>query len=143
MPRTLSAPATPAIQAGPFLRDWFARLAESGWTAEVFLAALDKDVIWTATGNSPISGTYRGREAYVEGIYRRLDARLICWPLAHVERIVADGAWGVVEFSSTGGLGTNGTDYNMRYCWVIHVSDTGVDEVIGYYDQQKVAELFA
>jgi ketosteroid isomerase-like protein len=46
-----------------FLREWFDRLAESGWTAEVFLAALSPDLVWTATGSSPISGTYRGLEA--------------------------------------------------------------------------------
>jgi ketosteroid isomerase-like protein len=60
-----------------------------------------------------------------------------------VERIIAQGEWGVVEFSSTGGLGKNGTDYSMRYCWVMHVRDNRVDEVIGYYDQVKVVELFS
>ena len=57
--------------------------------------------------------------------------------------MVADGEWGVVEFSSTGGVGRNGTGYNMRYCWVMHVRDNYVDEVIGYYDQAKVNELFS
>jgi ketosteroid isomerase-like protein len=129
--------------AGTFLRGWFGRLEETGWTAEVFLAALAEDLIWTATGTSPISGTYCGRDAYVEGIYRRLDERLATWPRPQVERIVADGEWGMVEFSSSGGLGKNGTDYNMRYCWIIHVVDDRVTEVVGYFDTQKVTALFA
>ena len=129
--------------AGPFLRHWFGRLTETGWTPEVFLDALAEDLIWTATGTSPISGTYRGRDAYIEGIYRRLDERLASWPRPHVERIIADGQWGVVEFSSTGGRGKNGTDYNMRYCWIIHVMNDRVVEVVGYYDTQTVTALFA
>ncbi len=128
---------------GLFLRSWFDRLAESGWTAEVFLDALSEDLVWTATGSSPISGTYRGREAYIDGIYRRLDERLETWPRPTVERVVADGEWGVVEFSSTGGRGKNGIDYNMRYCWVMHVEGELVTEVIGYYDTSTVKALFA
>ena len=128
---------------GTFLRNWFDQLADSGWTADMFLAALSEDLVWTATGTSPISGTYRGLPAYTEGIFRRLDAKLESWPRPKVERIVAEGDWGVVEFSSTGGRGKNGTDYNMRYCWVIHVEGELVTEVIGYYDTSTVNALFS
>ncbi len=82
-------------ETGAFLHGWFDRLAESGWTAEVFLAALSDDLVWTATGSSPISGTYRGLQAYTDGIYRRLDERLESWPRPTVERIIADGDWGL------------------------------------------------
>jgi ketosteroid isomerase-like protein len=30
----------------------------------------------------------------------------------------------------------------MRYCWIIHVVDDRVVEVVGYYDTQKVTALF-
>jgi ketosteroid isomerase-like protein len=69
--------------------------------------------------------------------------RLASWPRPQVERILADGQWGVAEFSSAGGLGKNGTGYNMRYCWIIHVVDDRVVEVVGYYDTQTVTALFA
>lgn len=78
---------------GSFLRGWFDRLAETGWTAEVFLGALSEGLVWTATGSSPISGTYRGLDAYVEGIFRPLDERLESWARPKVERIVAEGEW--------------------------------------------------
>jgi ketosteroid isomerase-like protein len=127
---------------GAFLQDWFGRLKQSGWTAEVFLDALSEDLVWTATGTSPISGTYHGRDAYIDGVYRPLDERLESWPRPTVERIIAQGDWGVVEFSSKGGRGKNGTDYNMRYCWLMHVEDGLVTEVIGYYDTSTVVALF-
>ena len=128
---------------GTFLRTWFDDLAASGWTSEVFLARLSDDVVWTATGTSPVSGVYHGLAAYTDGVYRKLDAVLESWPRPHVERIVAEGEWGVVEFSSTGGLGKNGVDYNMRYCWLMRVEGDRVTEVIGYYDTSKVEALFA
>lgn len=133
---------TSTEDVGTFLRDWFERLAESGWTADAFLAHLSKDLVWTATGSSPVSGTFHGLQAYADGVYRKLDERLDRWPTPKVERILADGQWGVVEFTTAGGLGKNGTDYNMRYCWLMHVTGDKVDQVIGYYDQLKVAELF-
>ena len=129
--------------AEEFLTDWFDRLTDSGFASDVFLGGLADDLVWTATGSSPISGRYDGLPAYVEGVYRPLDERLSTWPQPRVERIVAAGEWGVVEFSSTGGVGKNGTDYSMRYCRVMHVRDNRVDEVIGYYDQVKVVELFS
>jgi ketosteroid isomerase-like protein len=58
--------------AGVFLRSWFDRLSESGWTSEDFLGALADDLVWTATGTSPISGTYHGRDAYIDGIYSQV-----------------------------------------------------------------------
>jgi hypothetical protein len=128
---------------GAYLRTWFDELAASGWTTEVFLSALSDDIVWTATGTSPVSGTYHGLEEYTDGVYRPLDERLESWPRPTVERIVAEGEWGVVEFSSTGGRGKNGVDYNMRYCWVIHVENSLVTEVTGYYDTANVDALFA
>ena len=126
-----------------FLVDWFARLTDSGFDGAVFTGSLAEDVVWTATGHSPISGTCHGLAEYLEKIYRPLDERLTRWPRPQVLRILVDGQWGLVEFSGVGGLGRNGTDYSMRYCWLLRVVDGKVREVVGYYDQGKVAELFA
>jgi len=45
----------------------------------------------------------------------------------------------VVEFHGVGGLGRNGTGYTLQYCWVIHVVDDLVREVVN----QCVAPLVA
>jgi len=126
-----------------FLTTWFQELSDSGFDGNVFLAALSDDLRWTATGHSPVSGTFDGKQAYIDNVYRRLDDRLEKWPRAEVRRIMADGEWGFVEFDGIGGLGKNGTDYTLQYCWVIRVVDRLIVEVIGYYDQSKVNELFA
>ena len=130
-------------QTRQFLTDWFARLEATGFDGGVFLDALSDDLVWTATGNSPVSGTFRGKQSYVEHVWRPLDDHLVTWPRAVVQRILADGEWALVEFRGVGGLGRNGTDYTLQYCWVVRVVDNRVCEVVGYYDQVKVAALFA
>jgi ketosteroid isomerase-like protein len=125
------------------LSRWFDRLTESGFDSRTFADGLADDIIWTATGHSPISGTYRGKADYLQNVYRPLDQRLKRWPRPQVLRLLVDGQFGIVEFAGVGGLGHNGTDYSMRYCWLMRFTDGKVQEVTGYYDQGKVAELFA
>jgi ketosteroid isomerase-like protein len=126
-----------------FLTDWFDQLEATGFDGGVFLGALSDDLVWTATGTSPVSGTFRGKQAYIDGVWHPLDDHLTTWPKAEVQRILADGEWAVVEFHGVGGVGRNGTDYTLQYCWVVRVVEDRIVEVIGYYDQVKVAELFA
>ena len=126
-----------------FLVDWFDRLAATGFDGGIFLDALSDDLVWTATGTSPVSGTFRGKQAYVDGVWRPLDRHLQRWPRADVLRILADGEWATVEFRGVGGLGVNGLDYSLQYCWVLRVVDGRITEVVGYYDQTKVEALFA
>jgi uncharacterized protein len=138
-----SSPLSETEQTRRFLIGWFARLDAIGFDGGVFLDALADDLVWTATGTSPVSGTFRGKQSYIDNVWRPLDDRLDRWPKANVLRILADGEWAVVEFCGVGGIGRNGADYTLQYCWVVRVVDDLVREVVGYYDQVKVNELFA
>jgi ketosteroid isomerase-like protein len=134
--------ASQPLSTKDFLKDWFDRLAATGFDGAVFLDAFSDNLVWTATGHSPVSGTFRSKADYIEKVYRPLDDHLETWPQADVTRILADGDWAIVEFNGVGGVGKNGTDYSLQYCWVIHVEANVITEVTGYYDQTKVAELF-
>ncbi|MET3860823.1 ketosteroid isomerase-like protein [Dietzia sp. 2505] len=126
-----------------FLADWFDRLSASGFDGSVFLDALADDLVWTATGQSPVSGTFHGRQQYIDNVWTPLDQHLARWPRAEVVRILGDGDWATVQFRGVGGLGVNGSDYTLDYCWIVHVENDRITEVIGFYDQTKVNELFA
>lgn len=129
--------------AKQFLQKWFDDLERTGFDGTVFLDALSDDIVWNATGGSPVSGVFRGKQAYVDQVYRPLGERLAKWPRADVVRIIGDGDWAAVQFRGVGGEGRNGTDYTLDYCWLIHVEGDLITEVIGFYDQTKVNELFA
>jgi len=59
-----------------FLSEWFERLAKSGWSGSLFLDTLADDVVRTAIGSSPVSGTYPGKQEYTDKVYKPLDEHL-------------------------------------------------------------------
>src|SRR4051812_22420620 len=86
----------------------FSTLAQAGF-GEPFLDVLSDDLVWTATGTSPVAGRYEGKDAYVEQVASRLRARLDGAPMHPiVDKILADGEWGTVTFRTEGVTGVNG-----------------------------------
>lgn len=131
------------VETRAFVTDLFDTIARNGNDYGPLLDALADDLEWTVTGTSPIAGVYRGKADYVERCFGRLDERLARWPDATVTEIVVDGDIAVVFFSGTGGLGHNGTDYAMRYCWRMRVTGGRIRQVTGYVDTVVVTRLFS
>ena len=123
------------------LVDLFGQIAKAGWFTE-FLAALDDDLVFTAMGTSPVSGRYVGKEMYAREVLGRLHERLQSWPKPIVDNILVDGDSACVQFHSEGGLGKNGADFNMQYCWVLKLHGEKITEITGYYDSAKMVALF-
>ena len=120
----------------------FAAVPTSGFGAP-FLAALDDDLVFTATGVSPLSGRYEGKKAYVDGVLARLHERLATPLRPTVEQLLVDGEWACVRFRTEGVRGRNGADFSMQYCWLLRVVAGRVTEIVGFYDTRKMADLFA
>jgi ketosteroid isomerase-like protein len=53
---------------------------------------LADDLVWVATGSSPVAGTYKGKQVYLEKIIKRLGDRLQSWPKPVVENADTRGA---------------------------------------------------
>ena len=47
------------------IQDLFASIAQEGWSTK-FNDALADDLVWVATGSSPVAGTYKGKQVYLE-----------------------------------------------------------------------------
>ena len=123
------------------IQDLFRSIAQEGWSTK-FNDALADDLVWVATGSSPVAGTYEGKQVYLEKIMKRLGDRLLSWPKPVVENIVVDGDTACVQFHGEGGVGKNGANFDMRYCWVIRLRDGLIAHVTGYYDSVKMTALF-
>lgn len=108
-----------------------------------FLSALSDDIIWKATGSSPLAGVYRGKKSYQEDVLGKLHDKLEYLPGPQLDKILADGEWAAVYFHTTGARASSGMDFSMEYCWLMKVQHDKVVEVVGFYDQKKMVDLFA
>jgi len=79
---------------------------------------------------------------YLAKIIKRLRDRLQSWPKPVVENIVVDGDTACVQFHGEGGVGKNGANFDMQYCWVIRLRYGLIAHVPGYYDSVKMTALF-
>jgi ketosteroid isomerase-like protein len=129
------------MNAKAFVTDLFTEW-EKGDSAP-FFAALAPDVIWTAIGTTPISGTVHGKDSYLEKIYRPLLKSFLGPTMCRVKRMVAEGDMVVVEWH--GETPTTKGTYSQDYCWLIRVnpSDSTIAEVSGYFDTERVSLLFS
>lgn len=124
-----------------FIRNLFRDIAADGF-AKKFEDALDDELVWVATGSSPLSGEYKGKQVYLQKIIGRLHARLQSWPKVVVENILVDGHVACVQFHGEGGVGKNGANFDIQYCWVMKIRNQKIVHVTGYYDSVKMSNLF-
>jgi hypothetical protein len=108
-----------------------------------FLNYLSDDMVWTATGTSPLSGVYHGKRAYQDDVFSKISSKLEKAPKPIIDRILVDQDWASVLFHTDGATAKNGMDFSMQYCWWIKVAGNKIVEVVGFYDQKKLIDLFA
>ena len=125
-----------------FVENLFASIAASGFR-ETFLDSLSDDVVCTATGSNPLSGRYQGKKTYCENVLGKIHGKLESSPRPKVDRILVDESWACVYFHSTGVRALNGDDFGMEYCWLLNVRDEKIVEVVGFYDGNKMTNLFS
>ncbi len=120
----------------------FHNVSGSGFGPE-FQATLADDVVFTATGESPLAGRYEGKSEYVAKVLGPLHERLATPLTPVVEQMIVDDEWAAVRFRTEGVRARNGADFSMTYCWLIKVVNGWIVEVVGFYDQKKMFDLFA
>ena len=58
-----------------------------------------------------------------------------------MQNILVDGDTACVQFHGAGGVGKNGADFDMQYCWVIKIRNQKIVHVTGYHDSVKMTAL--
>ena len=123
------------------IKSLFSTIADQGF-GQLFLDQLAENVIWTATGSSPMRGRYESKQAYREQVLDKLHDKLEYSPRPTIDRIIADDQWAAVYFHTEGARALNGLDFSMEYCWLMRVENDKVVEVVGFYDSKKMCDLF-
>lgn len=127
---------------GDFIRELFDDVSRSGF-GEAFFNSLSDDIIFHATGTSPVAGRYVGKQSYMENVLKPIKEHLASMPVPIIDKILVEGDWASILFHSENVYGKNGSDFSMMYCWFVHFVDGRIIEIIGFYDQKKIIDIFA
>lgn len=101
---------------------------------------LADDVVWTVSGTSPVSGTYRSRTQFMDEAVAPITARLATPIVPEVQSIVAQGHDVVVVWR---GLATTrlGTPYENHYAWQLTFQRGRIVRVTAFLDTWALQRL--
>ena len=94
---------------------------------------LTDDATWTIEGHSAAAGTYRGRDAFMQGVIRPFNARMRERLKPEVRAIYADGNTVVVHFDAEG-MARDSIPYRNSYAWILRLRDGRVTEAWAFFD---------
>lgn len=101
---------------------------------------LSEDAVWTVSGNSPVSGVYRGRQDLVERAVKPINARLSTPITPQVRQIVAEGDT-VAVFWDGRATARDGRRYENSYAWLFTMSQGRIVRATAYLDTWLLVEL--
>jgi uncharacterized protein len=114
----------------------------SNGNAEPFREAMAEDFCWTIIGNTPWSGTYRGKQAVLGELMAPLFAQFADRYTNSADRLIAEDDYVVVE--CRGRVTTKaGTPYNNSYCYVCRLRDGKLRELTEYCDTEQISTVLA
>lgn len=101
---------------------------------------LADDVVWTVAGDSPVSGTYRTKQAFLDEAVAPITARLATPIVPSVTRIVADGDHVVVLWQGSA-TAHDGAVYRNDYAWHLELAGGRIVRATAYLDTWALARL--
>lgn len=101
---------------------------------------LADDVVWTVAGDSPVSGTYRSKQAFMDEAVAPITAHLATPIIPQVTRIVADGDHVVVMWQGSATTRTGGA-YRNHYAWHLQLADGRIVRATAFLDTCALARL--
>lgn len=112
---------------------------ESGDGA-TFFECVAENVDWTVEGTHPLAGHYQSKQEFYSHTFARLNNILQEGTQLHVQNVLTDGDWAVVELRSYA-FAKSGMRFDNRYCWVVRFNNTMIVEVRAYLDSALVQQL--
>ena len=109
---------------------------------EPMLATMSDDVRWTIIGKTKFSHVMNGKQEIIDKLLKPIFAEMEGMGLNHVDNIIAEGDYVVVQQHATGRKTKTGNDYNNTYCLVFKVLDGKIKEITEYLDTELVTSAF-
>jgi len=105
-------------------------------------AAMSDDVRWTIMGSTKYSHTMNGKKEIVDKLLHPIFAELESMGSNHVDNIIAEGDFVVVQQHATGRKTKTGNPYNNSYCLLYKVIGGKIKEITEYLDTELVTAAF-
>src|ERR1700761_9090114 len=109
---------------------------------EPMLATMADDVRWTIIGKTKYSHVMNGKQEIIDKLLKPIFAELETMGSNHVDNVIAEGDYVVVQQHATGRKTKTGNDYNNTYCLVYKVLDGKIKEITEYLDTELVTSAF-
>src|SRR5882762_354672 len=103
---------------------------------EAMLETMSDDVRWTIIGTTKYSHTMNGKQEIIDKLLKPISAELESMGGSHIDNIIAEGDYVVVQQHASGRKTKTGNPYNNTYCLVYKVIDGKIKEITEYLDTE-------
>ncbi len=114
----------------------------SAKSLDEMLATMAEDVCWTIQGSTKYSLVMNGKLEIVDKLLKPITSELESMGQSHVDNVIAEGDYVVVQQHATGRMTKTGKPYNNIYCLVFKVIDGKIKEINEYLDTEMVTSAF-
>jgi ketosteroid isomerase-like protein len=121
------------------IRNMFAELSKGN--ADAFLGALADNVRFTIIGSTKFSGTFNGKQEFINKVLAPLGAQLEGGLSMTVDNLIAEGDYVAMQARGKSNTKSGGT-YNNTYCQVFKLNNGKVQEATEYLDTEVVTKSF-
>ena len=109
---------------------------------EAMLETMSDDVRWTIIGTTKYSHTMNGKREIIEKLLKPISAELESMGSSHIDNVIAEGDYVVVQQHASGRKTKTGNSYNNTYCLVYKVIDGKIKEIMEYCDTELITAAF-
>ena len=109
---------------------------------DAMLATMADDVRWTIIGTTKFSRTMNGKEEILDKLMRPIMAQMESMGTSHLDNVIAEGDYVVVQQHATGRKTKSGNAYNNTYCLVYKVIEGKIKEITEYLDTELITSAF-
>ena len=128
-----------AAENKEIVRNMFAELSKGN--AEAFLGTLADNVRFTIIGTTRFSGTFNGKQEFINKVLGPLSAQLEGGISLAPDNFIADGEYVAMQGRGKSNTKAGGT-YNNTYCHVFRIVNGKVQEATEYLDTELVTRAF-
>jgi uncharacterized protein len=128
-----------AAENKELVRNMFAELSKGN--SQAFLDTMADNVRFTIIGTTKFSGTFNGKQEFVNRVLMPLGAQLEGGLTITPDNFIAEGDYVAMQARGNSHTKSGGT-YNNTYCQVFRVANGKVQEVTEYLDTEVVTKAF-